>query len=86
MGTLYTESLESLIKQMANGKFIRARYIRRAIDNEQLAKNWLQLDKQYVKRYKAVKKAIEATDKRGKQQVKNGRGSFWRFFRKVNGV
>tara|TARA_E500000331_G_C17233199_1_gene703581 strand:+ start:165 stop:1484 length:1320 start_codon:yes stop_codon:yes gene_type:complete len=67
MATLYTESLSNLISAMENGNWVRAKHIRRAIDNSGLAKNVLELDGEYKKRYNAFKKAVEKTDKNEKK-------------------
>ena len=68
--TMYTESLSQLIKHMGSGNFIRAKYIRRGIDRQKEAVNWLQLDQEYMQRFNALKKAVEASDKRDTQMLK----------------
>ncbi len=67
---MYTESLSQLIKHMGSGNFIRAKYIRRGIDRQKEAVNWLQLDQEYMQRFNALKKAVEASDKRDTQMLK----------------
>ena len=67
MATLYTETLDNLIASMKSGGWVRAKHIRRAIDSSGLAKNVLELDGEYKKRYDAFKKAVEKTDKKEKK-------------------
>lgn len=62
--SLYTTSLNVLIKNMVDGNFVRAKYVRRGIDNEKAAKNALKLDGDLLKRYNAFKKVVEKTDKK----------------------
>ena len=70
MATMYTKSLDQLIKHMSSGNFIRAKYIRRGIDRQKEAVNWLQLDREYMQRFNALKKVVEASDKKETQMVK----------------
>lgn len=41
---MYTQSLDALIKSMNAKKFVRAKFIRRAIDNSEEVRNVLKLD------------------------------------------
>ena len=70
MATMYTESLSQLIKHMGSGNFIRAKYVRRGIDRQKEAVNWLQLDQEYMQRFNALKTAVEASDKKDSQMLK----------------
>jgi len=74
MATLYTESLNALIQNMVDGNFVRAKYVRRAIDNATEAKNLLILDKDMLKRFNDFKRAALATDK--KEKVKFGKDTY----------
>ena len=75
MATLYTESLNALIQNMVDGNFVRAKYVRRAIDNATEAKNLLILDRDMLKRFNDFKRVALATDKKEKT-CQQHRGSY----------
>ena len=61
---MYTQSLDALIKSMNAKKFVRAKFIRRAIDNSEEVRNVLKLDGDALKTYNSFRVAVLATDKK----------------------
>jgi len=63
MATMYTETLDALIKHMKAGSFVRAKFVRRAIDNSKEVRNVLLLDENTGRRFAAFKAKVLATGK-----------------------
>ena len=63
MGTMYTETLDALIANMKAENFVRAKFVRRAIDNSKEVRNVLKLDGDAKTRFQEFKAKVAATNK-----------------------